>query len=352
MNTIFHLSGEQRELAKAEIEAVCSPEQVNVRGCYLWSKVNKQISSQTFSRLAYTKAVYQILFSCPLSTLEKNLSVWNNNPYQGKSFSVRCIRLGDKEKKQGSNLSSPSSVSISVSELGKLFWKSLNHAPVQLRNPQTAFVLFMDETFGNGTFGSETFVWVTVLIHEGSKGFAERKAHLRPGFSPVSLHPKLARAVVNLTQIPYGHHAILVDPFCGTGGFLIEAGLMGFQVKGYDLDPRMITKCEQNLLHYGIQQYELFVQNALTLTTPFPYLVMDLPYGRNTSKKGLSELYFNVGRWLQDVLLERAVVVLPHTIDLQQLWSSFRLNCKQRFTVYIHRSLTKQIVVVKHTNTG
>ncbi|MCK4365573.1 MAG: DNA modification methylase, partial [Thermoplasmatales archaeon] len=53
--------------------------------------------------------------------------------------------------------------------------------------------------------------------------FEERKIQHRPFFSPISLHPKLARALVNLSSIKKDE--TLLDPFCGTGGILLEAGL-------------------------------------------------------------------------------------------------------------------------------
>jgi len=58
---------------------------------------------------------------------------------------------------------------------------------------------------------------------ELKSGFGKRKPHMRPGFHPSSLNPKLARAFVNLTGIRKG---TIVDMFCGTGGILIEAGLI------------------------------------------------------------------------------------------------------------------------------
>ncbi len=46
-----------------------------------------------------------------------------------------------------------------------------------------------------------------------------RKVTHRPFSLPISLHPKLARALVNLARVPMG--GVLLDPFCGTGGILL-----------------------------------------------------------------------------------------------------------------------------------
>ena len=75
----------------------------------------------------------------------------------------------------------------------------------------------------------------------------ERKAHLRPELQPTSLHPRLARALINLTGIRKG---ILLEPFCGAGGILLEAGLMGIKTVGYDIDKIVLKKCKINLNFY------------------------------------------------------------------------------------------------------
>lgn len=63
------------------------------------------------------------------------------------------------------------------------------------------------------------------------------------------LPPKLAQIIVNLatanTNPLYG--AVVLDPFCGTGVVLQEAVMMGFDVYGSDLEPRMVEYTDQNL---------------------------------------------------------------------------------------------------------
>lgn len=60
------------------------------------------------------------------------------------------------------------------------------------------------------------------------------------------LPPKLAQIIVNLARPQ--KEAILLDPFCGTGVVLQEALLMGFAVRGSDLDPRMVEYTRKNLV--------------------------------------------------------------------------------------------------------
>lgn len=63
------------------------------------------------------------------------------------------------------------------------------------------------------------------------------------------LPPKLAQIIINLAtrEADPLHGAIVLDPFCGTGVVLQEATLMGFEVYGTDLEPRMIEYTDKNL---------------------------------------------------------------------------------------------------------
>lgn len=58
------------------------------------------------------------------------------------------------------------------------------------------------------------------------------------------LPPKLAQIMINLTGLDKG---LVLDPFCGTGVILQEALLMGYDVHGTDLAPKMIEFTEKNI---------------------------------------------------------------------------------------------------------
>ncbi len=63
------------------------------------------------------------------------------------------------------------------------------------------------------------------------------------------LPPKLAQIIINLStsSVPPNREITVLDPFCGTGVVLQEAGLMGFTPLGSDLEPRMIEYSKKNL---------------------------------------------------------------------------------------------------------
>lgn len=61
------------------------------------------------------------------------------------------------------------------------------------------------------------------------------------------LPPKLAQIMINLASPTAKSNGRLLDPFCGTGVLLQEAALMGYDIYGSDLAPKMIDFSEQNL---------------------------------------------------------------------------------------------------------
>jgi len=73
------------------------------------------------------------------------------------------------------------------------------------------------------------------------------------------LPPKLAQIMINLATRDQTSGTVY-DPFCGTGVVLQEAHLMGFDVTGSDLEPRMIKYTAKNLEWLDEQAKPKFLQ--------------------------------------------------------------------------------------------
>ena len=84
----------------------------------------------------------------------------------------------------------------------------------------------------------------TLLVHNP---FEFRKRDIeRPVQRPIfSISPRLCKIMINLTCLRKG---ILLDPFCGIGSILQEAMLMGFDIRGIDINKECITGCRRNLI--------------------------------------------------------------------------------------------------------
>ncbi len=93
--------------------------------------------------------------------------------------------------------------------------------------------------------GQQTVLAQVIAVQDiaayGARDQARPMRDARVGMLP----PKLAQIIVNLARPEIG--ATVLDPFCGTGVVLQEAALMGFDVYGTDLEPRMVEYSKANL---------------------------------------------------------------------------------------------------------
>lgn len=83
---------------------------------------------------------------------------------------------------------------------------------------------------------------------ESTRDFTDRKPTDRPFFQPGSMAPIDARAYANVAGAGAGR--LVVDPMCGTGGLLLEAGLVGARLLGVDAQEKMVRGAKQNLEAY------------------------------------------------------------------------------------------------------
>ena len=88
----------------------------------------------------------------------------------------------------------------------------------------------------------------------------------------------------------------MLDPFCGTGGILLEAGLIGIHIIGSDIEQKMIDGCQKNLEFYHLKNFQLFcadIGDISQYVSSVDAIVTDFPYARATTTKGeqLTKLY-------------------------------------------------------------
>lgn len=96
--------------------------------------------------------------------------------------------------------------------------------------------------------GQATYIARTVASQNidaySARDQARPKRDARVGMLP----PKLAQIIINLASARLkSDDAVLLDPFCGTGVVLQEASLMGFDVYGTDIEPRMVEYSIANM---------------------------------------------------------------------------------------------------------
>ena len=121
-----------------------------------------------------------------------------------------------------------------------------------------------------------------LLCNSEKKNFSSRSPRKRPFFHPATLYPKQARIMVNLSIFKYGD--VLLDPFCGVGGILIEGGLIGAEIVGCEIFSNIIKGAVKNLKWAKIRPLGMIRADSTFL--PLRYvdvIVTDPPYGTTAS---------------------------------------------------------------------
>ena len=87
-----------------------------------------------------------------------------------------------------------------------------------------------------------------------SSNFIDRDLNRPYQDSRISLSPRTARMLVNMLGFEKGK--TILDPFCGTGTFLIESIIQGYKVIGIDNRKECVSGTKKNLL-WIMKEYEL-----------------------------------------------------------------------------------------------
>ena len=185
-----------------------------------------------------------------------------------------------------------------------------------------------------------------------TKAFYKRRPASRPFFRPGALSVELSRVFVNLSRPR--RNKLYLDPFCGTGGFLIEALFMGYNVIGIDLNKDMVEGARVNIEYYGFKNYELIHGDATTIPL-IPHSIgaigTDPPYGRSTSTMG-RDIYNIIEDFLAnavDVLMHGGYIVFatPHYLDATDILRDTGLYLVEKHYMRVHGSLTRILWVTR-----
>jgi len=158
------------------------------------------------------------------------------------------------------------------------------------------------------------------------------------------MDPLDARALANLAGAK--PEATVLDPMCGTGGTLIEAGLAGARVVGVDAQRKMVRGARENCSASLDGDYHLLRGDATDLPLrddAVDGVVFDAPYGRQSkiARHSLTDL---VGGALAEAnrVARRAVVVGDRS------WADTAVDAgwsvEVSFERPVHRSLTRYVL--------
>ena len=317
MKLLFLLSGEHPTLPCSELscvgEVIDSRPQVAVALCNGVSQV---------TRLAMAHSVMEYLGECPADItsflkIMKDLSISAPGP-----FVARVNKIEGAE------------ITGTAPSLERLMGGAIS-GTVSLDHPSCEF---------RAIFSGDRCYIGRLLCTLDRGSFNARNPGKRAFFHPGVMMPRVARSIVNLSLVAEGER--FLDPFCGTGGVLIEAGMVGATATGGDMDVFMVQGTRRNVPDAG-----LFLADAGNLPVKdasVDAVATDLPYGQSSSimATGLESLYTQSLEEIRRALKPgRRAVIVTHR-DIRSIATPIMDLCEfheQR----VHKSLTRRIMVLK-----
>ena len=345
MATLFFLvSGENPTLPYSEVKSILDAEGFRYRLLKRMTQVlriraDQECIKPVKFRSAMTRACGIEIFNCKakFKTIFNNIDKANLSSFlgDGESFAIRVLRV------RGS--------SIDLDRLwlerkiGNIIVGKEKSAKVKLRTPQKTFL---------GVLTDDRFVFGLREADIKSGKFIKRGPRRKVFFHSAAMPAKLARCMVNLAQPTSGD--LVLDPFCGTGSFLVEAGIMGCRVLGFDVLRSMVMGSQKNLKSYGIEPEGMAVADARSIPlaeASVDCIVTDPPYGTSTTTLGLgarsifeSFLLSVSGFIKKDRLI---CLAAPKTLRVKEIGERLGFKYLESHFIYIHRSLTREIMVFR-----
>nr|WP_255152578.1 methyltransferase domain-containing protein [Halorarius halobius] len=328
---LLELSGEDDAFARREAAAACSAVEPLAPGLATARGVTDRVRG-----LALTRSASRLVGTGDAS-VESAVALLEAAPVDVPGDATVAVRARDVRGLTGV------STSDAERELGGVLTD--RGFAVDLDAPDAVLrVLFSEETCAVG--------W---LHAESVRDYGSRKPTDKPFFQPGSMDPILARAVANVAGARPG--ARLVDPMCGTGGVLVEAGLVGADVVGNDAQRKMVRGARENLDHYlaagteGLPdpgRFDVVRGDATRLPLRDDCadgVVFDAPYGRQ-SKIANRSLDALVADALAEAarLAPRAVVVGDRSWVEEAEAAGWRVESS--FVRRVHASLDRHVLVL------
>lgn len=327
----FELSGEHETLPRSEVLALAEIYSTGFRElafydqCLIIEADDLDIE-MLGKRLAMTHRIIDVLAICDASTPGSLAEAASSISLPLKKYKVRARRIKD---------SLPKADEVER-EVGRYLFRRGYKA--DLKNPE--MVLRAIITDGKIILGLEA-------AKTDRSSFEGRRPHLKPFFHPGVLMPRMARALVNISQVRAGER--MLDPFAGTCGILIEACLIGIEGVGIEVQSRLVKGASCNLS--GLE-CSLILGDAKRLPfrdSSIDGAVLDTPYGRSAKIEAESK----------ELLLEESLAELHRTIKpgrrmiiladkpINALLANANFEIIQSHTDRVHGSLTRYIFICK-----
>jgi tRNA (guanine10-N2)-dimethyltransferase len=264
---------------------------------------------------------------------------------EGQTFVVRAKRIGDNSVLK--------SVDLEGRIGGRIYKQGFR---TSLKNADVVFRLTLSD---KAVFG--------LLAAEIDRGAYEyRSPQKKPFFYPGVLMPRVARSLCNIAGVT--KESVAIDPFCGTAGILLEAGLLGAKVIGIDAQKKIIAGADVNMSAYCAKtgcllskeerekqlypKYDLLVGDACSLPIAdesADAIITDPPYGRSAAIKAdsIEKLYNESFKEMYRILKKQKKAVVVSEMDIEKFAENAGFKISAIYKQRVHRSLTRTITVLQ-----
>ncbi len=352
MQICFELSGEHRTLPTAEACAALRAEAIEYHqvaeqpGVLIVEICDGDVGrlGLVAERLAMTHAIHRVITTTPTVAEEiiETISGADLSEFidADQTYSVRVKFARNPWDRESSKSFGFSHRLLPKLEAGIGGVVGSYGSRADLGMPDVPFKLLLTPGIG---------IFTTILHTVDRSSFELRKPQNKPFFYPGVLMPRVARALVNLAEVKRGD--ILLDPFCGTGGILVEAGLLGVRVIGSDVQERIAKGAGMNLGYY-LDDYALIYQDAADLSLrngSVDAVVTDPPYGRSAriTGKGSNKLVADALSEIHRVLKEKKKAVILYNKPLLDPLLHTGFLIVECHVQRVHRSLNRYIHLVE-----
>ncbi|MEM2273055.1 MAG: DNA methyltransferase [Candidatus Bathyarchaeia archaeon] len=345
-NLFFVVSGENPTLPYSEVKSILSAEGYPYRIIEELTQILRvDADTDCVEAVKFRSALARYccleIFACKASLDEIvfNLRGIDYTQFLGEdeSFVVRILRIRG---------SSPHISCIALEgRTGEIILENMRGRGVRvdLKNPNKTFLGFLTDN---------NFIFGLKLAELTRKELIKRNPSRRVFFHPAALTAKMARCMVNLAQSRRGD--LILDPFCGTGSILIEAGLIGCRVIGFDVKRYMVKGSIKNLDSLGIKPEHMAVADARFLplaSGSVDRIVTDPPYGTAATTLGLTvkDLIDQFFYAAADALSDHGMICIaaPKTLGVAKIGENHGFRHLESHYIYVHRRLIREIAIFK-----
>jgi tRNA (guanine10-N2)-dimethyltransferase len=338
---LAHICGHFQPLGYEELYAVLEAESIS----YSIIEVNSQIvifetndnPLYAVSRCAFVHSLIELsdIGRIEGQKLEILQSHEISEPRFGSSFCSRVTKIGKKEVKM-STMDLERKLGDYI--YNKYDWKKLK---VNLKNP--------DNTYKTILIKNRFFLGLEIWSID-RKRFSVREPGKRDFFRPGAMRTDYARALVNLSRIK--KNEIFFDPFCGGGGFLLEASYLGAYAIGSDLDFDAVKGSVSNMKQFKQYTNELLQGDSRNIPIKsFHAIATDPPYSLQSSTHGqkVSQLTYDFLVESREYLMKDRYLVYctPAKVAPESIVEETNYQIVTLIDTFIHKSLTRRILVLK-----